>query len=64
MSPFSDEHYKAIVSVSRELTSIIQEKNQCAHSRVKATDALCKLVDMLGVIQCDYDATLNPISGK
>lgn len=58
ISPLSDEHYKAIVAVSKDLTSIIQKTNGCQSSRVKATDSLCKLVELLGLVQ------VNPISGS
>ena len=64
MSPFSDEHYKAIVEVSRDLTSIIREKNGAAGTQVKAIDSLGRLVDMLGVIECSCSPPGNPISGS
>ncbi len=46
ISPLSDEHYK--------LSSLCR----CQSSRAEATDSLCKLVKLLGIVQ------VNPISGN
>ena len=40
MSPFSDEHYRAITAVSADLTAIINQPNTSSYATKAAMDAL------------------------
>jgi hypothetical protein len=61
MSPFSAEHYKAIVEVSKNLTDIINRPNTSASVRTQCSDSLARLCDMLGVIECSHSLKDDPI---
>lgn len=51
VSPFSNDHYRAIVEVSKNLTDIINRPNTAPAVRQQCTESLTRLCEALTVVE-------------
>lgn len=63
MSPFSNDHYKAIVEVSKNLTDIINRPNTALAVRQQCTESLTRLCEALTVVECGLPTDSTAAAG-